>query len=365
MGSKVGGICLMLLTFVALTSCASANGGTVKEEGVQPAGAASDQETAPTLRQMAEKRGFYVGAAVNYDPFSKDAAYRQAVAEHFNMLTPENDMKFMRLHPEKDRYTFDNADKLMAFAAEHRITVRGHTLVWHRSLPKWVEEGQWDKEQLKAVLKEHIQTVVSRYKGKIAVWDVVNEAFNDDGSYRDNIWHKVIGPEYIELAFRWAHEADPDALLYYNDYTNEGMSVKSNRIYEMARDFRSRQVPIHGIGWQMHVRTMNYASPDKMKQNLQRLGALGLQVQITEMDVKVNDNKDNTPDDKMKRQADVYAGTLAACLKEANCTAFVTWGVGDKYTYLKEQDPKERPLLLDEQFRPKPAYQAVTDVLKR
>ena len=179
------------------------------------------------LRDLARDRGIEIGAAVGTGLQMREPDYAEVLAREFSVLTPENSMKFGPIHPEPSEYDFTQPDALVAFAEEHDMKVRGHALVWHWQLPDWVEDRSWTREALIEVMREHIHTVVGRYKGKIYAWDVVNEAVGDNGRLRDTIWLRTIGPEYVALAFQFAHEADPDALLFYNDYSAEAMNRKS------------------------------------------------------------------------------------------------------------------------------------------
>lgn len=319
----------------------------------------------PTLRALADRRGIGIGAAVAYGPLVGEPEYARTLAREFNMLTPENVMKMGPLRPARDRFDFDQADALVRFAQEHGMRVRGHTLVWHNQQPAWLTQGNFSRDEMLAILKEHIQTVVGRYRGQVYAWDVVNEAVNDDGTLRDTVWLRTIGPEYIELAFRWAHEADPAALLFYNDYNNEGMGAKANAIYRLVRDLKAKGVPIHGVGWQMHIRIGpgGYAGLEAMAQNLERLAALGLQVQITELDVQVQ--KSQAPmAERLEQQATLYGDLMRFCLAHQACTAFVLWGFTDKHTWIPGFTKHEDwPLIFDREYRPKPAYYALREAL--
>jgi endo-1,4-beta-xylanase len=276
------------------------------------------------------------------------------------MLTTENALKFGPVHPAPDRYDWRAADMIIEYAESNGMQVRGHTLVWHNQLPYWVEDGDWTRDELMEVLHDHIRTVVGRYKGRIAAWDVVNEAIDDDGELRDTVWLRVIGPEYIELAFRWAHEADPEALLFYNDYSCEALGCKSDAVYVLAQELLEKGVPIHGIGWQMHVQLGSEPSKADLRTNLERLTALGLEVQITEMDVRVR----NPVPRSLERQATVYRETLEVCLEYPKCTAFVLWGFTDRHSWIPGFFKGwGSALIFDESYAPKPAYEALREVL--
>lgn len=319
-----------------------------------------------SLRALAQKRGIGFGTAVWVEPLSNDSRYRTVLAQEFNMVTPENEMKFEPTHPERDRYDFTAADTLIDFAKTHNMQVRGHTLVWHESLPDWLTEQTWTREELMSILEQHINTVVGHYRGQLVAWDVVNEAIaNNKNALRDTIWLRTIGPEYIEKAFRWAYAADPQARLFYNDYGGEEVGGKSEAIYGMIKDLLQQGVPIHGVGLQMHVSIKNPPNPEKVAANIKRLNDLGLEVQITEMDVKTWDGR-GTKQQRLVAQARVYRNMMQVCLEAENCKAFSLWGVSDRYSWIPRIFKKpDAPLIFDDAGRPKPAYNALKEVLKR
>jgi len=327
---------------------------------------ASETPTAtptPSLSSLAQARGIAIGAAVGPQFLRDEPAYAETLGREFSMLTPENVMKFGLVHPEPDRYDFADADYLVDFAEAHGMQVRGHTLVWHFQLPTWLTEGTWTRDELIGILREHITTVVGHYRGRVAAWDVVNEAVGDDGSLRDTIWLRGIGPEYIDMAFRWAHEADPDALVFYNDYAGEGLGAKSDAIYALVQGLLERGVPINGVGFQMHVSLRWPPAPEAVAANVARLGALGLQVHITEMDVRIQDGT-GTVDERLAAQANIYRDMMDVCLASSACKAFVTWGFTDRHSWIPLfTDNPDVPLLFDESYRPKPAYYAIMDAL--
>jgi endo-1,4-beta-xylanase len=314
-----------------------------------------------SLRHFAQVRGMQIGAAVAESPLRNEDLYAETIAREFNMLTPENAMKFGPLHPDPDRYNFDAADTIVNFAEEHSMQVRGHTLVWHSQLSPWLTEGNWTRDELTQILREHITTVVGHYQGRVVAWDVVNEAIADDGSLRETIWLRGIGPEYIDMAFRWAHEADPDARLFYNDYNGEGLSPKSDAIYALVRDLLQRGVPIHGVGLQMHVSVDWSPDPQDVAANMERLSALGLEVHITEMDVRI---QDLATEEDLAKQALIYRDMLRVCLSVQNCEAFVLWGATDRHSWIPQFFPGwDSALIFDKSYRPKPAYNALIDEL--
>jgi len=313
---------------------------------------------AQSLRSLADARGIHIGTAVAPSHLS-EAAYAETLAREFNQAEPENAMKFGPIHPGPKEYNFGPADAVVEFARAHRMDVRGHTLVWHNQVSNWVKNGNFTPEQLTAILDEHIQTVVGRYAGKVYAWDVVNEAFETDGSLRKTIWSG--SPDYIEHAFRQAHEADPKALLFYNDYSAEVVNKKSDAIYKMAQDFKARRVPLDGVGLQMHV-GLKPGALSSMEANIKRLTDLGLQVQITELDVKLP--LEVTPE-SLAAQAKVYGDIVGMCLRNAKCTAVQTWGFTDKYSWIPGANKGFGAALeLDVNYQPKPAYQAIQEALK-
>src|SRR5262249_38145155 len=225
----------------------------------------------------------------------------------------------------------------------HALRVRGHTLVWYRQLPLWIADGL-TAEELRGDAAEHIRCLVSRYRGRVSAWDVVNEAVGESGDgLRDSVFLRTLGPSYIEEAVVAAREADPDALLFYNDYGAEGMNAKSDRVYELVSDLRRRGVPIDGVGLQMHVRVNACPPVDEIRANMARLAALGLRVAVTEMDVSIRD----VPGDSLAAQRDTYRDVLRACLDSCGQVSF--WGFTDLYTWL----PGDAPLLFDESYRRK------------
>ncbi len=320
---------------------------------------------AATLRGLVPD-GFHIGAAVSVPSLHNDATYAATLAREFNLVTPENVMKMETIQPQRGVFDFAPADELVAFAEANGMAIHGHTLVWHNQLPGWLSGGDFTRDEAIQLLHDHIDTVVGHYKGRIAYWDVVNEAVADSGSgLRDTPWRKLIGDDYLDLAFQFAHEADPDALLFYNDYGAEDMGTKSNAVYTMVKDLIDRGIPINGVGLQAHstVGRLNFRA---IGDNIARLGELGLQVQITEFDDRY-DGEAN--DNVLRRQADDYARMLQTCLDHDACTALIMWGVSDNYTWLRGENlgfyknTTVEPLLFDDKIEPKPAYFALLDVL--
>jgi endo-1,4-beta-xylanase len=338
----------------------------------QTAGQVPPKQALPTLsssplplRSLAQAHGIYIGTTVNVDALQDEGQYRDILAREFNMVTPEVSMKFDATEPKRNLYTFDAGDTLTAFAKMQNMQVRGHNLVWYRALPSWLTTGHFSRDELMKILRDHILTEVSHYRGQVSIWDVVNEAINNDGTLRDSIWLRGIGPDYLDLAFRWAHEANPEAHLFYNDYGGEGLGQRSNAIYNLVKGMIQRGVPINGVGLEMHVSLDSYPPPEDVLTNIRRLAALGLEVQITEMDVKIQDDA-RPMQARLDAEAQIYRDMLGVCLAVKLCTAFIMWGFTDRHSWIPgATGHRDAPLIFDEEYRPKPAYFALVNVLNQ
>lgn len=329
---------------------------------------------AQRLRDYADRAGVLVGAAVN-PSLLEEQAYASTLAREFNMVEPENAMKWGAIRPTRDAFDFGPGDRVVAFAREHGMKVRGHCLAWGKYNPAWLAKGSFTPAELSSLLREHITNVMHHYAGQVFAWDVVNEAFDAHGRVEHSIWYdapgvglKGKGVSYIEQALRWAHEADPQALLFYNDYDAEGVNAKSDAVYAMVKDFKRRGVPIDGVGLQTHVFNLSIEGIKSMEANIVRLAALGVQVQITEMDVGLpldaGGRLVNRAD--LARQADIYRFAASACLRQPACTAFQTWGFTDKYTWIPgyTKGAKGEPLPFDRAYAAKPAYESLLEVFR-
>lgn len=316
---------------------------------------------------------FPIGVAVSPRALKTDEA--DLILQHFNSLTPENAMKMGPIHPKENEYYWKDADSIIAFAQRHKLKVRGHTLLWHNQTPDWlfVDMGQRvNKEVLLKRLKDHITTVATRYKGKIYAWDVVNEAISDmrDEYLRNSLYQQIIGEEYIAKAFQWAHEADPDALLFYNDY-NEISPVKREKIYRLVKSLKEAGVPIHGVGLQGHW-AVNEPSRGQLDSTIKRFADLGLKVQITELDISVypkeHDARERRLEDantaltkeREQQQLEVYKMSFDLFRKYRHVISGVTfWNISDRHSWLDNfpvKGRKDYPLLFDSNLRPKRAY---------
>jgi endo-1,4-beta-xylanase len=319
---------------------------------------------------------FLVGAAVNPRTIELQG---DLLPKHYNSVTAENEMKFASVHPEEHRYTFDDADRVAAYAKANGMGVRGHTLVWHNQTPNWVFEdgkgGAVDRETLLARMKAHIDTVVSRYKGDIYAWDVVNEAVSDSGEelLRPSKWLDIIGEDFIAKAFEYAHAADPKALLFYNDY-NESDPAKREKIYALVKSLLDRGVPIHGVGLQAHW-SIHHPSVDHIRQAIERYASLGLKLHITELDVSVFAHDDRRTDlaapteEMLERQAERYKQFFQIFKDYSDVISSVTfWGAADDYTWLNDFPVKGRknwPFLFDGNHEPKRSYWEVVSVARQ
>jgi len=302
-----------------------------------------------------------LGAAVSSDGFSKDPDPRyRATLAGYDAVTAESAMKIAELEPEQDRFEFGLADQIVAFAEEHGQQVHGHTLAWCEDtwLPAWLRERSWTRSELLAVLQKYITTVVAHYRGRISSWDV-NEALNDDGTLRECLWSRVIGSDWVEQALRFARSADPNVRLFYNETRAEVPGAKFEALLAMVRDFRERGVPLDGVGEQMHL-TGPAPPQEQIEQTIATLAELGLAVHISELDVPTW-HLGNTVERKLARQADAYRTVAAACEARPACFRVTTWGFTDRYTW---RGPSTLPLPFDTEYRPKPAWTALQQVLR-
>ena len=319
---------------------------------------------------------FTIGAAIT--PMAMRSEEKLLIESQFSGITAENAMKMGPIHPQEFRFNWGPADSLVAFATRNHLRMRGHTLVWHSQTPKWLfeeEDGkQVNKEILLQRIHDHIDSVVGRYKGKIYAWDVVNEAISDQANefYRSSPFYQICGEEYIEKAFQWAHAADPDALLFYNDY-NEIDPVKRKKIIEMVTRLRAKGVPIHGIGLQAHWSIFS-PSEQVLENTLEDFSRVGLPLHITELDISVykkEGRRDRIPSDSLTAytperealQVVMYERIFAAFRKYRSSIRSVTfWNISDRRSWLDNYPVvgrKDHPLLFDAALHPKKAFYKV------
>jgi endo-1,4-beta-xylanase len=361
---------------VALASVATLN--------VVPASAGHPSDPAEqTLRALAARHGLRIGTAVDMAALS-EPEYREIASTEFSTVTAENVMKWESLEPTRGTYDWTAADELVRFAQRNRQLVRGHVLVWQNQLPGWltqgVADGSIDTAELRDLLRRHITTVVSRYRGSIWQWDVVNEAASDPWDTPSTIhykgfWAQHLGPGYIADAFRWARAADPKALLFYNDYNIEAFGSddpatdKTRFVYDLVRRLRAEGVPIDGVGIQGHLGTQygNY-HPFQVADALGRFARLGVATSFTEVDVRsqmtpgVRAGDTNEINPRLQASAANFSVLLRACLADRHCLSYTVWGFTDKHSWVPgwfSNPPEGMATLYDEQYRPKLAYHLV------
>jgi endo-1,4-beta-xylanase len=314
-----------------------------------------------TLRGEAGDLGIRFGSAVSAGPLGANPDYARILGQQFSSVTPENEMKWGPVEPQQGVLNFGPADAEVRFAEQHHQLVRGHNLVWHSQLPSWLTSGTFTNAQLTDLLHQHITTEVSHFRGDIWQWDVVNEPFNEDGTLRSTIWLNAIGPNYIADALRWAHRADPHAKLFLNDFNIEGIGPKSDAMFALVKSLKAQHVPIDGVGIETHL-GLQFGLPQSFQANFQRFADLGLDVSITEMDVRMI--LPATPD-KLAAQAKVYSQFMQACIAVRRCVDFTVWEYTDKYSWIpgffKGQGAGD---IYDENLAPKPANAALLDALE-
>lgn len=316
-----------------------------------------------TLRSLAELRdGRVFGTSVEPAQFDRpaDAAL---IAHQFSSVTPENAMKWEVVHPGVSTWDFTAADGIVAFAEAHGQRVRGHTLVWHRQNPAWLTGSTPTRDEAIATLRDHIATLVGRYRGRIAQWDVVNEAIADDGTLRDSVWLRSIGPDYIRLAFEFAHAADPDADLFINDYLIERGGAKAATLLWIVQTLRNEGVPIDGVGYQTHALVPSLMpTPEQFADEMRRFAGRGLLVEITEMDVAVHLPSDPAVDPQA--QADAYGSSVMACLAVRECTGITTWNYSDAESWIPGEFPGfGEASIFDGALAPKPSFERIRQLL--
>lgn len=327
---------------------------------------AADQTTDLPLRALAEQmrsqgREFYFGAAISANFSSGD----QAIAKReFDMVTSENNMKIGAISPNQGQYNYSGGDSLVNFAKANNMVVHGHAFVWHKYNPWWVDGT-------KTMMETYINAVGTHYSGKIYAWDVVNEAFQKDGTYRINaigtngqdgasVFGQKQGKQYIEDAFKAARKADSKAKLIYNEYDLETRPAKFEGVYAMVKDFKSRNIPIDGVGFQMHLGpSFTKTDADRFTEQMQRLADLGVESYVTEMDVGCPDSTQSG----LNKQAEIYGWIAKACVEQPYCRALQVWGIRDSGSWrINPESPEDKaiaPLIFNDNGEKKPAYYAI------
>lgn len=367
---------MKLLVSIAIVILMAA--GFVHSKKVMDAPATKEAVKADTSICLKKIAKFPIGASV--DPFQlyTNNLYAAIVEEHFNSITTENALKWQSVQPKLDSFNFYKGDSIVAFAKADNLRVHGHVLVTVSiaSLPKWVTNFKGDSTAWETMFKNHIHTVVAHYKGKIKSWDVVNETFDENGQIRNttqtgndaNIWLSHLGKDYTARAFQYAHEADAEALLFYNDNKQEYSERKLDAIINMANDFKKRHIPIDGLGIQMHINI--HTSNAGIANALKKLAATGLKIHISELDIRLNPNNKILTDSvaALKAQADKFYFVARAykTLVPPNQQYGITfWNVTDKDSWIVlTKHVKESPLLFDMHYSKKPSFQSFLEGLK-
>jgi endo-1,4-beta-xylanase len=348
-----------------------------------------DATSVDNLTPPAQPRRVVQGAAVRLSALRRDERYRDTFLSQFDALTPENEMKMQMLQPRRGSFDFRAADDLVAFAKEHGKRVHGHALVWGLQVPLWlIDHGitdklglhlrplslpdlpapldtvvgdllttatGWTRSELLGIMQNHVDTVVRHFGDDVPEWDVVNEPLAPNGTLANNVWRRFIGPDYVELALRAAHAANPRTRLFINEYAVEGPSAKLDGLVALVRDLRARNVPLDGVGLQYHTHIQGFLDEQTLALTMRRLADLGVDVEITEMDVATS-LLGGSHEQQLARQAVAYGDAARACNAVSSCKRFTTWGVGDSVSWLGSG---EMPLLFDSQYDPKPAFSAV------
>lgn len=313
------------------------------------------------LKTEANKKGIRVGAAVDIQTMREDPdpRYRQILKDEFQVVVNENGLKWGEVHPERERFDWSKADELYELAQANGQSMRGHALVWHSQLASYMYDIH-SKEEMEQAIREHISAVVGRYKGKITEWDVVNEAIRSDGGFRDTKIFQVLGEEFIEIAFDAASKADPDALLYLNDYSIMRVNPKSSAIFNLIQRLRAKGVKVDGVGIQPHI-SWEYDQNhlDSSYENFQRFSDAGIKIAMTETDVFPRELGDS---DLIATQQKIYYELAELCSRIESCDQFILWGVTDKYSWVPGRFfNRGNALLFDPNYEKKTLYYAARD----
>ena len=304
---------------------------------------------------------FYCGSVVDLNRMSANADYETIVNTQFNSVTAENIMKPEFLHPSENTFNWTEADQLAEYCASNSKRLHGHTLIWHQQLPSWMSNFQGTKTDWEAMMREHIFQIVNHFKGNVSSWDVVNEVFNDDGTLRHTIWKEHIGSSYIEKAFQFAHEADPDAKLFYNDYSLAINPIKREAVLSFLNNLKRRGVPIDGIGMQMHI-FIGFPENVEIATAIDAIWKHDYLVHISELDISINplsQEMQEAPENELTRQAEKYLYVFKSfdSIPDKYKFGITIWGIGDGDSWIRYYyNRDDYPLLFDDNYVPKPAF---------
>lgn len=306
-----------------------------------------------TIASAAAKSGVDFGFAASVTDLL-DANTQKILTDEAKILVAENCMKSSQLRPNKTFWNWSDPENLVKFANQNKIVAKWHTLFWHEMNPPFINQMK-TKEEAEAIMDEHITTVMKKFKGRIRDYDVVNEMFNEGGSLRETVWLKTIGPDYLERAIRKAHEADPDAHLFLNEYNNEAAGYpKADAMYELVKSFVERGVPIYGVGMQLHLAADLPYDEDAIRENIRRYADLGIKICFSEVDVRMPLAR---ADEYKEIQENIWKSLMTLAVEEPNVESFIVWGVSDKNSWIPAWKPGYGDaLLFDKNFKPKPVY---------
>ncbi|KAF2020582.1 glycoside hydrolase family 10 protein [Aaosphaeria arxii CBS 175.79] len=319
----------------------------------------------PGLAVLAKRAGLqYFGTAI--DNVVLNNTRYVSIAHNrseFDQVTPANGQKFVHIEPQRGVFNWTLANQVIKPAKKARQSVRCHNFIWHTQAPEWLEFGNWTKKELVSIMENHIKVEARYFYDTCFSWDVVNESFNDDGTFRETFWYKTLGKEYIELAFKFARKyTSPRTTLYYNDYGIEKVNNKSLAIAELVKDFIKRDIPIDGVGLQGHFRMATAPKYEEISASIAQFNKLGVETAITELDVRIE--LPDSPEKKAK-QAEGYANAVKACVDADDCVGVTVWDFWDPVSWVPYTFPGwGNACLLDDDFNKKPAYYAVSDVLR-
>jgi endo-1,4-beta-xylanase len=325
---------------------------------------------AQTLRALATARGFEIGAAVRDTPFVRDPDYRALLSAQYNSIGTEDATDMYTIFARPMTYDFARADRLVAYAQAQGIPIHGHTLIWGSFIPGWITSGNYSRTQLYTLMRDYITTVVTRYRGKVASWDVLNEMLDNwpGTTVKPSFWLDRMGPAYMDSALVWAHRADPGVGLYVNEYLAEFPGAKSDFFFSLVQGFRARGIPLHGVAFQMHVTAGRPTWPGysiysqnpigtEFHATLTRFANAGYDIRITELDVEVADSDGPLA---LEKQGQIYRDVLDGCLRVSRCKELTMWGITDKYHWLPVWRPGfGRALPIDANYQPKPAFDSL------